>query len=159
LAAVVVPVADARRRAGVKSAAVVAHCLPQWFQRLEPGGFLLGAVQTRLMLTLLSSDLDGFQFDDDFGAAAVSATSESEGAFLPSGGTTFFIPGTIDNGGGSVADTADILIDAISGVDWSGTLAELVFTGLAPGNTSIELANVTLLDSNFNSYRVPSEPV
>jgi hypothetical protein len=28
------------RRAGAKSAAVLAHCLPQWFQRLEARGFL-----------------------------------------------------------------------------------------------------------------------
>jgi hypothetical protein len=39
LAAVVVPVADARRRAGPEAAAVVAHSLPQRFQRLEPRGF------------------------------------------------------------------------------------------------------------------------
>ncbi len=48
LAAVVVPVADARCRAGVKSAAVVAHSLPQRFQCLEPSGFL-DRVQTHAL--------------------------------------------------------------------------------------------------------------
>jgi len=103
------------------------------------------------------SNLYGFQFDALFGASTVSATSETEGAFLPSGGTTFFIPGTIDNVGGSVTDTADTLIGAISGVDGSGTLAVLEFTGLAPGTTSIDLANVILLDSNFNSISFTTE--
>jgi hypothetical protein len=97
------------------------------------------------------TDLYGYQFDVLFGAATVSATSEAEGSFLATGGTTFFIPGTIDNVGGSVTATADTLIGAISGVDGSGMLAVLTFTGLAPGTTSIDLENVFLLDSNFNS--------
>jgi hypothetical protein len=97
------------------------------------------------------SDLYGFQFDVLFGAATVSATSETEGTFLATGGTTFFVPGTIDNVGGSVTNSADTLIGAISGVDGGGTLAVLDFTGLAAGTTSIDLANVTLLDSDFNS--------
>lgn len=96
------------------------------------------------------SDLYGYQFDVLFGAATVSATSETEGGFLAGGGTTFFIPGTIDNVGGSITSTGDTLIGAISGVDGSGTLAMLTFTGLAPGMTSIDLENVILLDSNFN---------
>jgi len=97
------------------------------------------------------TDLYGYQFDVLFGASTLSATSETEGGFLATGGTTFFIPGTIDNVGGSVTATADTLIGAISGVDGSGTLAVLTFTGLAPGTTSIDLENVFLLDSNFNS--------
>jgi hypothetical protein len=97
------------------------------------------------------SDLYGFQFDVLFGAATVSATSETEGSFLATGGSTFFIPGTIDNIGGSVTDTANTLIGAISGVNGGGALAVLDFTGLAPGTTSVDLANVTLLDSDFDS--------
>ena len=97
------------------------------------------------------TDLYGYQFDVLFGPSTVSATSESEGGFLATGGTTFFIPGTIDNVGGSVTATADTLIGAIAGVDGSGTLAVLTFTGLAPGTTSIDLENVFLLDSSFNS--------
>lgn len=97
------------------------------------------------------SDLYGFQFDVLFGAATVSAASETEGGFLATGGTTFFVPGTIDNVGGSVTNAADTLIGAISGVNGGGTLAVLEFTGLAPGTTSIDLANVILLNSEFNS--------
>jgi hypothetical protein len=97
------------------------------------------------------SDLFAFQFDVLFGATTVSFTSETEGGFLPTGGTTFFVPGTIDNVGGSVTDTADTLIGSLSGVNGSGTLAVLEFAGLTPGTTSIDLANVILLDPEFNS--------
>ena len=103
------------------------------------------------------SDLYAYQFDVLFGAATVSATSETEGSFLLGGGTTFFVPGTFDNVGGSITASADTLIGAISGVDGSGTLVVLEFTGLAPGTTSIDLANVTLLDSNFNSIDFTTE--
>ncbi len=96
------------------------------------------------------SDLYAYQFDFLFAAATVSASSETEGSFLLGGGPTFFIPGAVDNVGGSVTATANTLISAVAGVDGSGTLVALQFTGLAPGTTSIDLANVTLLDSNFN---------
>jgi hypothetical protein len=103
------------------------------------------------------SDLYAYQFDVLFGAATVSATSENEGSFLLGGGTTFFVPGAVDNVGGSVTATANTLIGAISGVDGSGTLVVLQFTGVAPGTTSIDLANVFLLDSNFNSIDFATE--
>jgi hypothetical protein len=103
------------------------------------------------------SDLYAYQFDVLFGAATVSATSENEGSFLLGGGTTFFVPGAVDNLGGSVTATANTLIGAISGVDGSGTLVVLQFTGVAPGTTSIDLANVILLDSNFNSIDFSTE--
>jgi hypothetical protein len=103
------------------------------------------------------TDLFGFQFDVLFGPSTLSATSETEGAFLAAGGTTFFVPGTIDNVGGSVTNTANTLIGAISGVDGGGTLAVLEFMGLAPGMTSVDLANIVLLDSNFNPIDFTTE--
>ena len=42
-------------------------------------------------------------------------------------------------------------------MDGSGTLVALQFTGLAPGTTSIDLANVTLLDSNLNAINFTTE--
>jgi hypothetical protein len=97
------------------------------------------------------SNLYSFQFDVTFGASTVAVISETEGGFLATGGTTFFIPGTIDNVGGSVTSTADTLIGSVPGVNGSGTLVVLDFTGLALGTTSIDLANVILLNSSFNS--------
>ena len=40
------------------------------------------------------TDLYAFQFDIGFGPSVLQATSVVEGSFLPSGGFTFFIPGT-----------------------------------------------------------------
>jgi adhesin HecA-like repeat protein len=96
------------------------------------------------------TDLFGFQFDLTFLPSVLSANSIAEGPFLPSGGTTFFLPGTIDNTNGTISATADSLIGAISGVSGSGTLAEFTFTAIAAGTSSIDLSNVTLLDSSFN---------
>lgn len=97
------------------------------------------------------TDLFAFQFDIGFDPSILSATSITEGSFLPGGGTTFFIPGTIDNIGGTISSNADTLIGAISGVSGSGTLAVLDFTALAAGTSPIDIANVTLLDSTLSS--------
>jgi hypothetical protein len=97
------------------------------------------------------TDLYAFQFDLSFAPSLLSAVSIVEGTFLPGGGATFFIPGTIDNVGGTVALTADTLLGSGPGVDGSGTLAILTLTGLAPGTSAIDLSNVFLLDSNLNS--------
>jgi hypothetical protein len=96
------------------------------------------------------TDLYEFQFDLSFNPTLLSAVSVVEGALLPSGGATFFIPGSIDNVGGTVAATADTLIGAIPGVTGGGTLAEFEFTALAPGTSALSLANEILLDSSLN---------
>jgi len=97
------------------------------------------------------SDLFAFQFDIGFNPAVLSASSVSEGPFLLSGGTTTFVPGTIDNVGGVVSFTADTLNGPVSGVNGSGVLATLQFEGVGMGTSPISLANITLLDSNFGS--------
>jgi general secretion pathway protein D len=100
------------------------------------------------------ADLYAFQLDLSFSPTVLAAASTTEGSFLPSGGATFFIPGTIDNIGGTISATADTLIGPIPGVSGSGTLAELTFTAIAAGTTSIDLSNVTLLDSSFNPISI-----
>jgi len=95
------------------------------------------------------TDLFAFQFDLSFAPGTVSAASIVEGAFLAGGGTTAFIPGTIDNVGGTIAATADTLIGPGPGVNGSGTLVVLTLTGLAPGTSSIDFSSVFLLDSNL----------
>jgi hypothetical protein len=94
-------------------------------------------------------DLYGFQFDLGFDPTLLSFTGGTlEGAFLPSGGATFFLPG-VDNGGGAVEATADSLISAISGVSGDGILATFDFTATGTGVSALTLANVFLLDSNL----------
>jgi hypothetical protein len=95
------------------------------------------------------TDLFAYQFDIGFNPALVLATSITEGAFLPGGGTTFFIPGAIDNTGGAITSTAGSLIGAISGVNGSGILATATFNALTAGTSPFTLSNISLLDTSF----------
>jgi general secretion pathway protein D len=98
------------------------------------------------------TDLYAFQFDLQFDPALLSFTggASTEGAFLPGGGTTFFIAGT-DYGSGAVTATADTLIGVVAGVSGSGILATFSFTAIAAGVSTLTLANVFLLDSDLNT--------
>jgi hypothetical protein len=96
------------------------------------------------------TDLYGFQFDLGFDPTILMADSSTEGPFLPSGGATFFIPGAIDNAGGTVAATADTLETAISGVTGDGTLASFSFEALADGPSALTLSNALMVDSGDN---------
>lgn len=102
------------------------------------------------------TDLYAFQFDLTFDPTVLAADSVTEGAFLPSGGTTFFIPGTIDNVGGDVSANSDTLIAAIPGVTGSGTLVEFEFTALGAGTSALTFANEILLDSSLNDITADS---
>jgi hypothetical protein len=95
-------------------------------------------------------DLYAFEFDLGFDPAFLSATGITEGSFLAAAGSTFFIPGMIDNPGGTVTFTAASLLAAIPGVSGSGTLATVNFTALAPGGSPVNLFNVVLLDSTLS---------
>ncbi|HEY6185539.1 MAG TPA: cohesin domain-containing protein, partial [Terriglobales bacterium] len=55
------------------------------------------------------TDLYGFQFDLSFAPGILAANSVTEGAFLASGGSTFFLPGPIDNATGTISFTANSL--------------------------------------------------
>src|SRR5262249_17907356 len=95
------------------------------------------------------TDLFSFQFDITFDPTVLSATNITEGPFLPGGGSTFFVPGTIDNTAGTISFTADTLIGAISGVTGSDILATASFQALALGTSPITLSNPILQDSNL----------
>lgn len=96
------------------------------------------------------TDLFSFQFDLGFNPAVLQATSViTEGTFLPSGGSTFFVPGTVDNTLGNVANNADTLIGAGPGVNGTGTLVLFDFTALAQGTSALTISNVILLDSTL----------
>ena len=95
------------------------------------------------------TDLYAFQFDLGFNPAVLQALSSSEGAFLPSGGTTFFIPGAIDNSSGLISFIADTLIGPIPGVSGTGTLASISFSAFSAGTSALTLSNILFLDSEF----------
>jgi hypothetical protein len=96
------------------------------------------------------SDLYGFQFDLTFNPNVLQAVSSTEGTFLSSGGATYFVPGTNDNVGGTVAATADTLLAAIPGVNGGGELAVFTFDAIGAGTSAIGIQNEILLDSNLN---------
>lgn len=97
------------------------------------------------------TDLYAWQFDVDFSPDVLSAQSEIEDTFLATGGATIFIPGIVDNVNGAITDTADTLETAVSGVGGSGTLLDLDFLASGIGVSDVSLANVILLDSDFNN--------
>ncbi|MGA2117246.1 MAG: cohesin domain-containing protein [Bryobacteraceae bacterium] len=94
-----------------------------------------------------ATDLYGYQFDLGFDPTVLEATSVTEGAFLGTGGPTIFIPGMIDNVGGSITANADILNGAVSGVGGSGDLLNATFQALAAGSSSVQIFNLIALNS------------
>lgn len=95
------------------------------------------------------SDLFAYQFDIAFDPSVLQASDIIEGDLLATGGTTFYLPGAIDNVLGNITFTANSLFGAISGVSGSGTLATIHFAAAAAGTSPISLSNVVLLDSGF----------
>lgn len=95
------------------------------------------------------SDLYAWQLDLTFDPTLLSATNVTEGTFLNGGNpsNTFFLPGTIDNVGGSVTLNADTLLSVVSGISGAGTLITFDFTALAQGTSPLAIANEILLDS------------
>ena len=96
------------------------------------------------------SDLYAFQFDLGYDPAVLVATGIVEGAFLGTGGATFFIDGTIDNSAGSILFTANTLLTAISGVNGAGVLARIGFLATGVGQAQVNLSGVVLLDSSLS---------
>lgn len=115
-----------------------------------PSSVALGSSFTLQVTAADVVDLHAYQFDLTFNPAAFQVGSVSEGAFLPSGGSTYFDGGTVDNSTGTVSFTLGTLIGlGVPGVNGSGVLASFSVTsiGSAPGVGTFGLANVTLLDS------------
>jgi hypothetical protein len=94
-----------------------------------------------------ASDLYGYQFDVGFDPTLLRANSVTEGSFLGAGGPTIFVAGTIDDTAGSITANADILDGAVSGVNGDGDFLDISFVTLAPGSSSVQIFNLTALDS------------
>ncbi len=96
------------------------------------------------------SDLYAGQFDLSFDPSIVTAVAVTQGDFLSTGGSTFFIPGSIDNTAGTITFNADTRETEIAGVSGSGLLAQVQFKAVALGASAVTIANVYLLDSQGN---------
>src|SRR5437867_11035043 len=108
---------------------------------IDPSSLNVPAGQTFSVDVSISNvtDLFAFQFDLGFNPAIIAADGVTEGSFLATGGSTFFIAGTIDNVGGSVSSNADTLLTALSGVSGSGTLATFELTAVGAGSSSLDV--------------------
>jgi hypothetical protein len=93
------------------------------------------------------ADLFAYQFTLNFDPALVAAISAIEGAFLPSGGATFFSPGDIDNSAGSISFVFVTLLGPVDGVDGSGDLVTFSFNVQQAGFAQFSLSDVLFLDS------------
>ena len=107
----------------------------------------LGSMVTLRAQVSGAADLFAFQFDLSYDPAILQLDSVSEGSFLPSVGTTFFLPGSIDSSSGTASFVSDTLLGTGPGASGSGDLVELTFTVLSSGVSPLTLSNVILLDS------------
>jgi Cohesin domain/PEP-CTERM motif len=120
---------------------------------VNPGTTTIGAGDTfSLQIDIADAvDLYAYQFSLVFDPAILSVTSVVEGGFF--GFSGIFFPGFVDNTLGIVSFIANVN-GGLSGVSGSGTLADLQFSAVAPGVSSISLlfdaaAGDGLYDSNI----------
>jgi len=96
------------------------------------------------------ADLFAYQFDLAFDPTLLHALGVFEGPFLATGGSTQFIPGSIDNSAGLISGIADSLTGPVAGVTGGGVLVTIFFQALQFGTSPISLSNFTLLDSSLS---------
>jgi general secretion pathway protein D len=94
-------------------------------------------------------DLYAFQVDLVFDPVVLFGSSNVEGEFLLTAGSTFFFEGTIDNTAGTVSAIASTLVGPVSGASGFGKLAAIQFIALGSGASSVTLSGVVLLDSSL----------
>lgn len=119
--------------------------------RVSPSATTL-AVGQAFQVNLIGEDfldLYAYNFTLNFDPARIQAVSVEEGSLLASAGTTFFIPGVIDNFIGSISFTGNTLIGAITGANGNGTLAIMGFEAIAEGASPLSLADLLFLDSGL----------
>lgn len=96
-------------------------------------------------------DLYAYNFTLNFDPVRIQAVSVDEGLLLAGAGTTFFIPGIIDNIIGSISFTGNTLIGAIPGASGNGTLAIMGFKAVGEGTSPLSLVDLLFLDSGLSS--------
>lgn len=102
-------------------------------------------------------DLYAFNFTLSYNPTLIRAVSVNEGSLLPSAGSTFFIPGFIDDMAGGVVFTGDALLGAIVGASGSGSLATVRFEAITEGISNLSLSDLLFLDSSFNDIAIATE--
>ncbi len=92
----------------------------------------------------------GVQFDLSFDSSLITAVSVEEGNLLnQNGASTYFSPGTIDNGAGTITGVAGTITASGETVSSPGTFAVINFTAKdIQGTSTLDLSNVIVGDIN-----------
>lgn len=117
-----------------------------------------GNVQVNVLISG-AIDLYAYQFSLLFNPAVLQASAPTEGAFLGAGGTTFFVPGSVNNTLGRVNLTVGSLLGVLPGVNGNGVLASLNFNATSVGSSVLQLADVVLLDSALLDIQAQTQAV
>ncbi len=105
-------------------------------------------------------DVFSYEFSLSFDPNVLAVQSVTEGALFANTGNSFFSPGIIDNGAGTVRATIDTLIGTVPGVAGPGTLAAVQFKTIHAGISSIDfspLDDLILEDSSLNMLTVTAQ--
>lgn len=94
------------------------------------------------------ADLYAYQFTLNYDASLLQATGISEGAFLGTGGPTFWFVDGIDNTTGSISFVIGSLFGPEAGVSGSGSLASIAFQTIGSGNAALSFSDLLFLDSS-----------
>lgn len=94
--------------------------------------------------------LYAYQFTLSFNPALLQAIGNSEGAFLGTGGGTYYDGGTVDNALGTISFAFNTLTGAVPGVSGSGNLAHYSFNVIDAGASVLSFSDVYFIDHDFN---------
>ncbi len=100
------------------------------------------------------ADLYAYQFTLSFNPSVLQASGVTEGAFLGTGGSTFFNGGSIDNTLGSISFLFDTLVGPVPGVNGGGVLARIVFNVTNPGTSALNFSDALFLNSALGDLTV-----
>ena len=107
---------------------------------------------------VVSPALWGWQAGMTFNPAVLEALSFVEGPFLATGGTTLWVPGTINNLAGEITYYGCTLTAGSTPVTGSGTLASVTFRVKDYGTSALALASVRLIDSVYVPFLDQADP-
>ncbi|MEF7614356.1 cohesin domain-containing protein [Aquincola sp. MAHUQ-54] len=102
------------------------------------------------------TDLYAYQFDVSFDASLYQVTGFSLGSFLSPDGSSFYLPGTIDNTTGTVSFVLESLVGPVPGTSGSGVLGTINFSALptASGTGSIGLNELSAYNSALEAINL-----
>jgi hypothetical protein len=113
---------------------------------VQPPTKVVGIGDTFTVAVFVTPDtqIAGVQFSLSFIPSVVTASGVTEGTLLSQGGAlTYFTPGTINNGAGTITNVAGAIITPGQSVSQNGTFATVSFTAIAAGTSALlHLSNV-----------------